>query len=69
MRCVLVSEANLKADTCCTYCRKKIGDSYAREIGSRYIYCNYDCYEHAAVTPLVAVGSRKLPANSWTVRS
>ena len=70
MRCVLVSEANLKADTCCTYCRKKIGDSYAREIGSRYIYCGYDCYERASTTPIVIVlSSRNVPANSGTVRS
>ena len=66
MRCILVSDANLKADTRCTYCRKKIGDSYAREIGTRYIYCDYDCYrskEEAAVL------SRKVPVNTWTVNS
>jgi hypothetical protein len=32
MRCILVSDANLKSDICCTYCRKRIGGSYAREI-------------------------------------
>jgi hypothetical protein len=26
MRCILVSDANLKSDACCMYCRKKIGD-------------------------------------------
>lgn len=69
MRCVLVSEANLKADTCCNYCRKKIGDSYAREIGSRRIYCDYGCYEHAAAIPTITLNSRVAPAHSWTVRS
>jgi hypothetical protein len=69
MRCVLVSEANLKADTCCSYCSKKIGDSYARELGSRRIYCDYDCYILAAAMPVVTVNSRVAPANSWTVRS
>ena len=69
MRCVLVSEANLKAGTCCAYCHQKIGDSYAREIGTRYIYCDYDCYEHAAATPIVVVSSRNVPANSWMGRS
>ena len=69
MRCVLVSEANLKADTCCSYCRNKIGDSYAREIGSRRIYCDYDCYAHAAAMPLDTINTRVVPANSWSVRS
>jgi hypothetical protein len=69
MRCILVSNANLKADTYCACCRKKIGDSYAREIGSRYIYCDYDCYRGAAEAQIAAPAARSLPANSWTVRS
>jgi len=69
MRCVLVSEANLKAETYCAYCRKKIGDSYAREIGSRYVYCDYDCYRQAAAIPVVTVSNRTVPAASWTIRS
>ena len=37
MRCILVNDANLKADACCTYCRKRIVDSYIREIGNRLL--------------------------------
>ena len=66
MRCILVSDANLKADTRCTYCRKTIGDRYAREIGTRYVYCDYDCYQRAEEA---SVHARNLPANTWTVNS
>lgn len=69
MRCILVSDASLKSDTRCTYCRKKIGDSYAREIGSRFIYCDYDCYRRAAETPALALSARATSTNIWTVNS
>jgi len=69
MRCILVSDANLKSDTFCTYCCKKIGDSYAREIGSRLIYCDYDCYQFAAETPVVTLNARVMSTNTWTVNS
>jgi hypothetical protein len=69
MRCVLVSDANLKADACCTYCRTKIGDSYVREIGSRFIYCSFDCFQDVAATPIAVPGSRIVPASSRTVNS
>jgi hypothetical protein len=69
MRCILVNHANLKAEACCTYCRKKIGDSYAREIGSRFLYCDYTCYGRAAVPSARSLGHRTIPANSWTLSS
>ena len=69
MRCILVNDANLKADASCTFCRKTIGESYAREIGSRFIYCDFDCYRNAAVMPIITLGTRSLPANAWTIRS
>ena len=69
MRCILVSDANLKSDTCCMYCRVKIGDSYARKIGSRLIYCDYDCYRFAVEAPVVTLNARATPANTWTVNS
>jgi hypothetical protein len=69
MRCILVSDANLKSDTRCTYCGKKIGDSYAREIGSRIIYCDYDCYRRAVETPAVTLNAHVTSANTWTVNS
>ena len=66
MRCIVVSDASLKADTRCTYCQKKIGDSYAREISTRLIYCDFDCYQNAAESAALA---RNLPVNIWTVNS
>jgi hypothetical protein len=67
MRCILVSDANLKSDTCCTYCGKKIGDNYAREIGSRLIFCDYECYQFAVKTPVVTLNARATSPNTWTV--
>jgi hypothetical protein len=69
MRCILVSNTNLKSDTHCTYCRQKIGDSYAREIGSRLIYCDYDCYQSAVKTPVVTLNARVTSMNTWTVNA
>ena len=66
MRCILVSDASLKADTRCTYCQRKIGDSYVREISTRFVYCDYDCYETAVAATTLP---RNLPINIWTVNS
>jgi hypothetical protein len=66
MRCIVVSDGNLKADTRCAYCQRQIGDSYARKIGTHFIYCNYDCHENAEE---VAVLTRNLAVNTWTVNS
>jgi hypothetical protein len=69
MRCVLVNNANLKSDTCCSYCSKKIGDSYAREIGSRLIYCDYDCYRQAIAAPMMLRDARAIFTNARTFKS
>jgi hypothetical protein len=66
MRCILVSDTSLKADARCTCCRKKIGDSYVREISTRFIYCDYDCFQSAEAA---SVRAHKLPVNTWTVNS
>ncbi|MGA2944327.1 MAG: hypothetical protein ABSE50_20070 [Xanthobacteraceae bacterium] len=69
MRCILVSDANLKSDTRCTYCIKRIGDSYAREIGSQLIYCDYDCCQFAVETPVITLNARATSMRTWTVNS
>jgi hypothetical protein len=69
MRCILVRNANLKSDTYCGYCRRKISDSYAREIGSRFIYCDYECYRLAVEAPVITLNAHATPANIWTVNS
>ncbi len=66
MRCVLVSDASLKTDAYCTYCRCKIGESYAREIGTGLLYCDYDCYQRAMEMTTLRLTNRALPANTWT---
>lgn len=68
MRCILVNDANLKADTCCSYCRKQIGNSYIRELGARFLYCDYTCFRSA--TAIVAIPSGyPLPLSAWTISS
>jgi hypothetical protein len=66
MRCIVVIDGNLKADTCCAHCQRRISDSYAREIGTRSIYCDYDCYQSAEEAAILA---RSLPANTWKINS
>jgi hypothetical protein len=53
MRCILVNGAKLKADACCHYCRKQIGDSYVRDTVNRRLYCGRDCYCSTVGAPLV----------------
>jgi hypothetical protein len=69
MRCILVNDANLKADTYCSFCRKKIDDSYAREIGSRFVFCDYDCYRGGAEADTALPPGHSVPGNSWTASS
>jgi hypothetical protein len=70
MRCILVRDANLKADTRCSHCNKLIGKNYARKVGTRFLYCGYDCYQSAEEAASLA---RNLPANTgsstWKVNS
>lgn len=69
MRCILVNDANLKAEAYCIYCRKKIGDSYAREIGGRFLYCDFDCYRRGTETTTLPSGYVAPPVNTWIVSS
>jgi hypothetical protein len=66
MRCILVSDASLKADARCSHCNKLIDNHYARKIGTRFLYCGFDCYESAEEAANLA---RHLPANVWKVNS
>lgn len=66
MRCVMVNGANLKAQAFCAHCGDEIGDSYIREIGTRLVYCDFDCYSVALETSVVT-RSYQLPAfGTWT---
>jgi len=66
MRCVIVNGANLKAQAFCAHCGEEIGDSYIREIGTRSVYCDYDCYSVARETSMLT-RSYNLPAfGTWT---
>jgi hypothetical protein len=65
VRCVFVNGAKLKADTSCTHCSNKIGDSYVREIGSRLIYCDFRCYDVAVETSIKALAYRAPALSAW----
>jgi hypothetical protein len=69
MRCVIVNGAKLKAQACCAHCGQAIGDSYIREIGSRLIYCDFDCYSVALETAVVTRGYPLPALGAWTRRS
>jgi hypothetical protein len=69
MRCILVNDARLKAEAYCTYCRKKIGDNYIREIGSNFLYCDYDCYQNGNLTAAQLSGYVMPAVSAWTLSS
>ncbi len=69
MLCILVNDARLKADTCCGYCRKEIGDSYVREIRTHRIYCDHDCYCFAVGAPTPTLEYFARPLNAWRFSS
>lgn len=52
IHCILVNDAYLKADAYCAQCRSKIGAQYVRQIGSRFLFCDSDCYQCATETPV-----------------
>jgi hypothetical protein len=56
MRCIIVNNASLKAEACCTHCGGRIGNGYVREIGSRLTYCDYRCYSVAIKSSVAAIG-------------
>lgn len=69
MRCVVVNGALLKAESSCAHCGRKIGEGYVREIGSRLIYCDFQCYSVAVETALTVLGYRPPAFGAWTRRS
>ncbi len=68
MRCVVVNEANLKAEAFCAHCAEKIGDRYLREIRTRLIYCDYHCYSVAVESAILTPQYRIPPRGAWTMR-
>ena len=69
MLCILVNDANLKTGACCACCGKTIGESYVRNIGNKYLYCDFNCYQRATELPMPNFENRVQPANSGTHRS
>ena len=69
MRCILVNDASLKTGAGCTHCRRAIAESYVREIGSKFLYCDFNCYQCATEIPMLNLESCVQPANSGTQRS
>jgi hypothetical protein len=65
MRCVIVNGAQLKAETACAQCCRKVGEGYVRDMRNRKVYCDYTCYAVAAGNP-VRVPDQRVPLlNAW----
>jgi hypothetical protein len=69
MRCILVTGAKLKTDSCCSCCCKQIGDGYVREIGTGRVFCDYECYCIAVRAPVVTLQFRARQLTSWRASS
>jgi hypothetical protein len=68
MRCIIVNNASLKAEACCTHCGGRIGNGYVREIGSRLTYCDYRCYSVAIKSSVAAIGFLAPSPSAWSRR-
>jgi hypothetical protein len=62
----MVNGARLKAPTACAHCGGEIGDSYLREIGTRLVYCDFDCYSVALETSVATRGYDPPAFGTWT---
>jgi hypothetical protein len=66
MRCIIVNNANLKAEASCAHCGGRIGNGYVREIGSRLTYCDYRCYSVAIKSSVTAIGFLAPSPSAWS---
>jgi hypothetical protein len=66
MRCIIVNNANLKAEVCCAHCGRRIDESYVREICSQLIYCDYRCYSVAFKSSVSAIGYLVPTPSAWS---
>jgi hypothetical protein len=53
MRFVLVNHRHPREDACCALCTEKIGDTYVREIQTRLLYCDSQCYREAVTEAIL----------------
>ena len=44
MMFVLVNGRTPSSRSFCAWCCEPVGDSYLRELATRFSYCNHDCY-------------------------
>jgi hypothetical protein len=44
MKFLLVNDRQPREDAYCTLCTEKVTESYVREIGTRLMYCDHQCY-------------------------
>jgi len=64
MRSIFVKGAKPKDDPHCSCCRKEIANSYVREISSRRVFCDYDCYS-SVITASVLTLRRRSRSVGW----
>jgi len=63
---MMVNGAKLKAQAFCAHCGDEIGDCYAREFGSRLLYCYFHCYSVALEMSVVTRGYYPPALGAWS---
>jgi hypothetical protein len=55
MKFVLVNDRHPREDAWCPICAEKIGDTYVREVQTRLLYCDSQCYRGAVKVAVLAL--------------
>jgi hypothetical protein len=57
MRFALVNGRSPRADSFCVMCEELIGASYLREVGTKLVYCDQNCYADHCKSAVPALAS------------
>jgi hypothetical protein len=57
MRFALVNGRSPRADSFCATCEQLIGASYLREVGTKLVYCDQNCYADHCKSAVPALAS------------
>jgi hypothetical protein len=57
MRFALVNGRSPRADSFCVTCEELIGASYLREVGTKLVYCDQNCYADHCKSAVLALAS------------
>lgn len=57
MRFTLVNGRSPRADCFCVMCEQPIGASYLREVGTKLVYCDQNCYADHCESAVLALAN------------